>query len=132
MLIRALGVFATIVALTPAEMSCSELREENVDFTFSNRTSTSSFCVFVSYDEPNTGICPDSDALNAESEGSLRWECGDGPGVEELPFTVAITAQETGVVIYERTAKCRVWQDSSREFTIDEVDDDFVVLDPLS
>ncbi|MCH7999575.1 MAG: hypothetical protein IIA91_08870 [Chloroflexi bacterium] len=57
--------------------------------------------------------------------------CGDGPGAEKARITVILTVKEGGRQIYNRTAECRVWQDSDRIFVIEREGDEFIVTDSL-
>lgn len=121
---------ALLVGIVAVAVStgCSWFKHEEVQFTFENRTG-SALCLYGSQNDASSGECLD-DVQPRDDDRPLIYGCGDGPGVENNPITVVITVRETGREIYDRTALCRVWQDSERTFIIEQRGDEFVVTEP--
>jgi hypothetical protein len=120
-------LLALLIATVAVSTACF-LNQEEVDFTFDNR-SDSLLCFFRYDADAAAGGCPQE--VKPLARTSWRPGCGKGPDADELPLTVILTVAEDGHRIYDKTAECRLWQDSDRRFIIEQRGDDFVVTDPL-
>jgi hypothetical protein len=100
---------------------------EEVRLTFDNHTD-SPLC-FYRYPEDIAGGC----RQEVEPLTNTAWRpgCGYGEEADRAPLTVLLTVREGGRQIYNRTAECRVWQNSDRKFVIERRGDEFVVTDSL-
>ena len=122
------GLFITLCIVIFVASTACFLKNVDVQFTFDNRTG-SLLCSYRSPGLASSGRClNDIDTL---AETAWIVGCGDGPGVEKNPITVVLTVKQGGRQIYNRTAECRVWQDSDRIFVIEQRGDEFVVTDSL-
>ncbi len=123
------GVFIALLAGGVALSTACSVSNEDVLFTFDNRTD-SLLCYAPSPEDASDPRCLQEVKPRAETE----WQpgCGSGPGVKKNLVTVVLTVRQGGRHIYNRTAECRVWQDSDRSFVIEQRGDDFVVTDPFT
>ena len=122
------GVFITLWIMILAVSTACWLKSEDVQFTYDNRTG-SLLCSYGSPESASSGRClTDIDALAKTTWGR---GCGDGPGAENAQITVILTVKQGGRQIYNRTAECRVWQDSDRTFVIEQEGGALVVTDSL-
>ncbi len=122
------GVFITLLIVIFAVATACWLKHENVKLTFDNRTG-SLLCLYLSPADASSGRCLDE--IDPLAEMTWGVGCGDGPGAEKAPITVLLTVKQGGRQIYNRTAECRVWQDSDRTFIIEQEGDELVVTDSL-
>ena len=128
-LIMRRGVFITLWIVILAVSTACSLKHESLQFNYDNRTS-SLLCSYGSPEAASSARClADIDPLAEKTWGR---GCGDGPGAEKARITVIITVKEGGRQIYNRTAECRVWQESDRTFVIEQRGGDFVVTDPFT
>ena len=123
------GVFITLWIVILAVSTACWLNNEDVLFTFDNRTD-SLLCYAPSPEGASDPRCLQE--VKPRAETAWRPGCGSGPGVKKNPITVVLTVKQGGRHIYNRTAECRVWQDSDRTFVIEERGGDFVVTDPFT
>ena len=125
--IRATIVAGLLLGIFPIATACL-LNPEEVDFTFDNR-SDSSLCFFRYEEDAAAGGCPQE--VKPLAQTSWRPGCGKGRDADELPLNVILTVAEGAQRVYDRTEKCRFWQDSNRTFIIEQRGDEFVVTDSL-
>ena len=104
------------------------LNHEKVKFTFDNRTD-SPLCYEPSPEDASDGRCLQE--VKPLAETVWRPGCGYGEDADKIPVTVVLTVREGGHQIYNRTAECRLWQDSDRTFVIEQRGDEFIVTDSL-
>ncbi len=123
------GVFIALIVGVVAVSTACWLNSEDVLFTFDNRTD-SPLCYDLSPEDASGGRC--SQEVKPLAETAWHPGCGSGPGVKKNPITVVLTIKQGGRQIYNRTAECRVWQDSDRTFVIEQRGGDFVVTDPFT
>ena len=122
------GLFITFLIAILAVSTACWLKHESLQFNYDNRTG-SLLCSYGSPADAASGRClADIDPLAEKTWGR---GCGDGPGAEKARITVIITVKEGGRQIYNRTAECRVWQDSDRTFVIEQRGGEFLVADSL-
>ncbi len=122
------GVFITLcIVIFVASTACS-LSNEDVLFTFDNRTD-SLLCYAPSPEGASDPRCLQE--VKPRAETAWRPGCGSGPGVKKNLITVVLTVKQGGRQIYNRTAECRVWQDSDRTFVIEQEGEEFIVTDSL-
>jgi hypothetical protein len=69
--------------------------------------------------------------IGALADKSWGYHCGDGSEARDNAIQLIITTGPAGPVIYDRTEKCRTWQDSNRTFVIRQDGDEFAVTDPF-
>jgi hypothetical protein len=108
--------------------ACSSFDHEGVDLAFDNRTD-SLLCFEQTAEGAAAGGCPQK--IKPMSVTSGRVGCGYGEGADQIPLTVILIVAEGERGIFARTAECRAWQGSNREFTIEQRDGDFFVTSPL-
>ena len=118
---------ALLIAIFAVSTACW-LKHESVQFTFDNRTG-SLLCSYPSQPDASSARCLSE--IDPLAETTLGRGCGDGPGAEKARIPVILTVKQGGRQIYNRTAECRVWQDSDRTFVIEQRGDEFVVTDSL-
>jgi len=123
------GVFITLCIVIFVASTACFLKNVDVQFTFDNRTG-SLLCYYSSPEVASTGRCLNE--VDTLAETTYIDGCGDGSGVEKNPISVILTVKQGGRQIYNRTAECRVWQDSDRTFVIEQRGADFVVTDPFT
>jgi hypothetical protein len=122
------GAFITLWIVILAASTACWLKSEDVHFTFDNRTD-SLLCYYLSPEAASAARCQQE--VGPQAETAWTPGCGSGPGVEKNPITVVLTVKQGGRQIYNRTAECRVWQDSDRTFVIEQRGDELVVTDSL-
>ena len=122
------GVFITLCIVIFVASTACFLKNVDVQFTFDNRTG-SLLCFYPSSADASLGRCRSEFDTMAETIRTVG--CGDGSGVEKNPISVILTVKQGGRQIYNRTAECRVWQDSDRIFVIEREGDEFIVTDSL-
>lgn len=111
-----------------AALTACWLKSEDVRFTFDNRTD-SLLCYYLSPEAASSARRLQE--VKPLAETAWTPGCGSGPGVEKNPITVVLTVKQGGRQIYNRTAECRVWQNSDRTFVIEQEGDEFIVTDSL-
>jgi len=116
-----------LITILVAATGCFLDRAE-VRFTFDNRTD-SLICYYLGPGAAAAGQCDQE--IKPLAKTAWRPGCGYGAHPEKLPLAVILTVAEGGRRIYDRTAECRVWQDSDRTFTIEQRGDEFLVTDSL-
>ena len=121
---RATGFCVLLLATT----ACSWLGVHEVEFRLVNR-SAETLCLYPSQPDALAGDC----LKELAPRGNAAWklQCGEGAEARRFKVTVVITTKRRGEIIYDRTEECRIWQDSSREFVIEEEDGELVVSDGL-
>lgn len=127
---RFMTLTACLVAVGLTAAACWIIpKHESVKLTFDNRTD-SLICFLLTEEGAAAGAC----GQEIKPMTTASWEpgCGYGQGAEKLSLTVILSVREGGRRIYDRTAECRVWQDSDGVFVIEQDGDDFVVTDPLA
>jgi hypothetical protein len=122
------GLFITLCIVIFVASTACWFKNVDVQFTFDNRTG-SLLCFYPSPADASPGRC--SSEIDTMAETIRTVGCGDGPGVEKNPITVVLTVKQGGRQIYNRTAECRVWQDSDRTFVIEQRGGEFFVADSL-
>jgi hypothetical protein len=120
---------AVVVALWFFFFGFGSLNHEEVRLTFYNHTE-SVLCYYPSREDALAGGC--SAKVRPLRETDWLPGCGYGPHADELPMTVALTTEDEGRLLYQRTEECRVWQRSNRKFIIEQRGGDFVVTDPVA
>ncbi len=123
------GVFITLWIVILAVSTACGLNHENVKFTFDNRTD-SLLCYEPSPEDASDRRCLQE--VEPLAETVWRPGCGHGGDADKIPIAVVLTVKQGGRQIYNRTAECRVWQDSDRTFVIEQRGADFVVTDPFT
>jgi len=123
------AVLTTLLAGTVAVSAACWFNQEEVEFTFDNRTE-SLLCYYGSPEDASGARCLEE----VKSQATTVWVpgCGDGPGADKIPLTVVLTVKEPERQIYERTEECRTWQASDGTFVIEQEGDEFAVTDPLT
>lgn len=120
---------ALLIGILAISTGCWLLNEEAVKIKVDNRSSEV-VCLYSTMPGVLGGSC--LDPMEPRTNRARKFGCGEGPGVDKNPLTVAITVQEGNSLIYARTEECRGWQDYEVTLVVEQSGDEVVVTDPLA